>query len=312
MFAPKAVRFSLGFTSESYHYQTEILPYPHTVNEQVYRLGPQALVATYLRIDFYGKYQIQEVDNLYYTCMRCISATGLPLGLILPLTLPFSSLPLATVESPELSDALLSLAAHQLAFLRRIRMDMDAALLETGESLLLFSILILLSPGQLFPTVYALLEEGRVEEADEIFPSFLPLLRHLLENAPTVNVDEQRTVKEQVLPSPPLLSSFHPLLLILSFSSSPFSFSHLTPQALLLVGLILALGSDLPLPLWAGILPPSCTFWLASPLDVAPLFQGLGALFLFLFLRLEFQRNKEETVWRIVSERTDYFDFRDF
>lgn len=83
-------------------------------------------------------------------------------------------------------------------------------------------------------------------------------------------------------------------------------------KVLLLLGLFLLLGADLPLPLWASLLSPHCTFYLAAPLDLPPLALALGALLCFLFLRAEFVRNKEETVWRIVSERTDYFDFRDF
>ncbi len=53
-------------------------------------------------------------------------------------------------------------------------------------------------------------------------------------------------------------------------------------------------------------------FWLASWADVVHVGFCLGQGLFFLFLKREYDRNKEECIWRVVSERQDYFDFRDF
>jgi len=69
---------------------------------------------------------------------------------------------------------------------------------------------------------------------------------------------------------------------------------------------------DVPLQLWAYILPDSCIFALGSWVDMIHIISFLAPLFFFLFLRSEYLRNMEETIWTTVSQIQDTFDFRRF
>jgi len=75
--------------------------------------------------------------------------------------------------------------------------------------------------------------------------------------------------------------------------------------------LINVLG-DVPLQFWAHVLPGGCIFIIASWVDLIHLLQFLSLVFFFLFLRSEYLRNMEETIWTTVSQIQDTFDFRRF
>eukprot|EP01128_Nolandella_sp_AFSM9_P008814 TRINITY_DN5484_c0_g1_i1.p1 TRINITY_DN5484_c0_g1~~TRINITY_DN5484_c0_g1_i1.p1 ORF type:complete len:331 (+),score=25.17 TRINITY_DN5484_c0_g1_i1:360-1352(+) len=73
------------------------------------------------------------------------------------------------------------------------------------------------------------------------------------------------------------------------------------------------LVNDLPLTLWSEVIgPSSCVIFVGSYVDLVHLSFCVGIVLFFVFLRREFKRNEEECRWRIVSERREYFDFRDF
>ena len=89
-------------------------------------------------------------------------------------------------------------------------------------------------------------------------------------------------------------------------------------KLIVLSAALLALVNDLPVTVWAEILAasrdsvPRCVFVVASWVDAVHLAYALGQILFFLFLKREFDRNKEECIWRIVSEQREQFDFRDF
>jgi len=80
----------------------------------------------------------------------------------------------------------------------------------------------------------------------------------------------------------------------------------------LFIASILYIIGDVPYPLWAYFLPQTCVFVIASWVDVIHIFSLLSFIFYFLFLRNEYLRNMEETIWTTVSQIQDTFDFRRF
>jgi len=80
----------------------------------------------------------------------------------------------------------------------------------------------------------------------------------------------------------------------------------------LFIASILNITGDLPLNVWAYILPGNCVFVVASWVDFFHLFYLISLILIFLFVKNEYQRNMEETIWSTVSQIQDTFDFRKF
>eukprot|EP00003_Mantamonas_plastica_P006724 TRINITY_DN1554_c0_g1_i3.p1 TRINITY_DN1554_c0_g1~~TRINITY_DN1554_c0_g1_i3.p1 ORF type:complete len:307 (-),score=61.31 TRINITY_DN1554_c0_g1_i3:61-981(-) len=83
-------------------------------------------------------------------------------------------------------------------------------------------------------------------------------------------------------------------------------------KTLLAVGAVFNLTNDLPLNIWARILPGGCPFVVAGWVDFVHLLYFISLVFFFLFIRAEFTRNEEETIWKVVKQIQDTFDFRRF
>jgi hypothetical protein len=83
-------------------------------------------------------------------------------------------------------------------------------------------------------------------------------------------------------------------------------------KAYLVVGVIFSITNDLPIHIWAEVLPNECTFWVASWVDVIHIFYLPTLVCFFLFIRSEYLRNMEECIWTTVSQIQDTFDFRRF
>jgi len=83
-------------------------------------------------------------------------------------------------------------------------------------------------------------------------------------------------------------------------------------KAYLLLGVLLSLTNDMPVHIWADLLPGGCVFWLASWIDLLHLLYLPALLCFFLFIRSEYLRNMEECIWTTVSQIQDTFDFRRF
>eukprot|EP01113_Clastostelium_recurvatum_P025835 TRINITY_DN3104_c0_g1_i1.p1 TRINITY_DN3104_c0_g1~~TRINITY_DN3104_c0_g1_i1.p1 ORF type:complete len:310 (+),score=51.41 TRINITY_DN3104_c0_g1_i1:153-1082(+) len=83
-------------------------------------------------------------------------------------------------------------------------------------------------------------------------------------------------------------------------------------KALLAVGAVLNIANDLPLFVWAQLLPQTCVFVIGSWVDFVHVMNFVSLLLFFLFLRSEYLRNMEECMWNTVSQIQDTFDFRRF
>lgn len=49
---------------------------------QTFHIFPLIVVGGFIRLDFFGKYQTQSVDNLWYVALEKVQAFGAPLGVI--------------------------------------------------------------------------------------------------------------------------------------------------------------------------------------------------------------------------------------
>lgn len=83
-------------------------------------------------------------------------------------------------------------------------------------------------------------------------------------------------------------------------------------KAYLVVGVFFSLTNDMPVHIWAEILPSDCTFVFASWVDLIHVFYLPTLVCFFLFIRSEYLRNMEECIWTTVSQIQDTFDFRRF
>ena len=89
----------------------------------------------------------------------------------------------------------------------------------------------------------------------------------------------------------------------------------------LAIGAFFNLPNDLPLNVWAQVIPgmplvathllDDCLGWF-SAVDLMHFSYFVSLIFFFLFLRSEYHRNMEECIWTTVSQIQDTFDFRKF
>jgi len=70
---------------------------------------------------------------------------------------------------------------------------------------------------------------------------------------------------------------------------------------------ILNVTGDIPLNIWAFVLPSNCTFVIASWLDFIHILYLISLFMMFIFVRNEYHRNMEETIWSTVSQIQDTF-----
>lgn len=78
------------------------------------------------------------------------------------------------------------------------------------------------------------------------------------------------------------------------------------------IGMALSATNVLPLTTWQGFLPDHCVFYIAGWADLI-LLAGCSALvFFFLFLRLEFFRNRDPCIFTAVDQVKDTIKFRHF
>ena len=83
-------------------------------------------------------------------------------------------------------------------------------------------------------------------------------------------------------------------------------------RILLLVATIFNACGDLPLEVWADVLPKNCTLNVASLPDLVLFLYIFSLLFFFFFLRAEYIRKKEECMWQVVQKYQDTFAFKRF
>jgi len=68
------------------------------------------------------------------------------------------------------------------------------------------------------------------------------------------------------------------------------------------LGALLGLVGEIPLRIWAGILPDTCVFVIGSWVDLIHLIYAASIFFFFLFIRSEYKRNISEYQWDAVNE----------
>jgi uncharacterized membrane protein len=85
-------------------------------------------------------------------------------------------------------------------------------------------------------------------------------------------------------------------------------------KILLTLTVIANLVTDMPLSFWSSWLNPgyddSCIFIVASWIDFILVLYLFSLICYFIFLRLEFLRNREECIWSAVCQYQESFDFR--
>jgi|ERR1712137_784686 len=75
----------------------------------------------------------------------------------------------------------------------------------------------------------------------------------------------------------------------------------LKSKILLMVAALVGLPSELPLNMWALILPEGCVFYIASWVDLIHLVYSSAVVFFFFFIRSEYLRNMKEYHWNTVT-----------
>lgn len=74
----------------------------------------------------------------------------------------------------------------------------------------------------------------------------------------------------------------------------------------------LTIFGDIPLAVWALFIPSNCVLYIFAGVDIVHIVYVVGLIFYFLFLRCEYLRNMEETIWDTVNRFSSAFQFRKF
>eukprot|EP00042_Codosiga_hollandica_P030700 m.179485 g.179485 ORF g.179485 m.179485 type:complete len:326 (-) comp53425_c0_seq2:1296-2273(-) len=81
---------------------------------------------------------------------------------------------------------------------------------------------------------------------------------------------------------------------------------------ILAVGVVLYLVNVLPAEVWQYYVNQGCTFYVASTTDALVLISIISLFFLFIFLRQEFIRNKDATIYTTIAHIEDSMRFKAF
>lgn len=84
----------------------------------------------------------------------------------------------------------------------------------------------------------------------------------------------------------------------------------------LIIAVLLNTPNDIPMSFWHmlfdGRIRPECPFFIASMYDVIFLMYWASLLFWFVFMRSEYKRNQEETMFMAIKRSQNDFDYRPF
>jgi hypothetical protein len=78
-YAPERVRISIGMHADQFEYCTGEIPVSNTPLVQRVDIHPIMVYGRVIRVDLIGKVQRQPDDNLFYSCVRYFSASGISL-----------------------------------------------------------------------------------------------------------------------------------------------------------------------------------------------------------------------------------------
>eukprot|EP01088_Endostelium_zonatum_P020837 TRINITY_DN7874_c0_g1_i1.p1 TRINITY_DN7874_c0_g1~~TRINITY_DN7874_c0_g1_i1.p1 ORF type:complete len:411 (-),score=52.66 TRINITY_DN7874_c0_g1_i1:184-1416(-) len=81
-------------------------------------------------------------------------------------------------------------------------------------------------------------------------------------------------------------------------------------KIILVVGTLMVVGHDVPLSVWGHYLPGGCLLRIGSLVDVVGIVYMVGLMLYFVFVRAEFLRIKEESIWNTHSIIQDVYDGR--
>jgi len=82
IYAPRSIQISIGFSPEDYHWKSEVFPVINEHETFTFSISPYMAIGGYIRLDLYGRYQTQPSDELYYTVLESVSASGIPIGAV--------------------------------------------------------------------------------------------------------------------------------------------------------------------------------------------------------------------------------------
>jgi len=91
------------------------------------------------------------------------------------------------------------------------------------------------------------------------------------------------------------------IVVILIYQKSDGSGPKVSSKVFLALGALFGLAGELPLNIWALILPDNCIFVIGSWVDLIHIIYCSSILFFFLFIRSEYRRNRDEYHWNAVN-----------
>jgi len=81
-YAPKKIRFLIGFEPKKYHFTSKEYNYENNPNPQFFEL-PENVPGGYMRIDLIGKHSthfVQQHQTKYYLCISSVRVEAIPIG----------------------------------------------------------------------------------------------------------------------------------------------------------------------------------------------------------------------------------------
>ena len=79
IYYPEKFRVLVGFIPNEYHYVSPLFKFEDNAKDQYFSLLPDVVIGKYVKIEFYGKPQIQDMDDKYYIALQKVSCQGIPI-----------------------------------------------------------------------------------------------------------------------------------------------------------------------------------------------------------------------------------------
>lgn len=81
IYPPRWFRVLVGFVPNKYHYASQMFKFEYSADDQYFSLLPDLVFGKYIKIEFYGKVQKQEVsDEKYYIALQKVWVNGWPVN----------------------------------------------------------------------------------------------------------------------------------------------------------------------------------------------------------------------------------------
>ena len=76
IYYPRTVRFLVGWIPDNYHYVSDLYQFEPDATEQYFYTLPDLVIGKYVKIELYGKPQIQTCDGLYLITLQKVTVNG--------------------------------------------------------------------------------------------------------------------------------------------------------------------------------------------------------------------------------------------